>query len=263
MGQLISSYHNINIISHFSNNVMVPLVLLLATCVAVNGQNSFANFPASTQRLNSGRQVRLPAATSAVPQPQQQPQRQFVFNPQQQVNAQRVPQQVVRQQPQVVRQQPQQFQAVAPQQQPQRFQVVQQQPQFQAVPQQQLQQAAPQPVQNNFQFSTNFGQQQPQQQFVNPQQFAPAPQRFVPQQQPAAVPQRVVPRPAAVPQRAVPRPAAVPQQQQPLAVPEIPEPAVVAGEDGQDGGYVHDPSGDATLSRFELFKQRKAAEASG
>merc|ERR1712025_688249 len=49
---------------------------------------------------------------------------------------------------------------------------------FQAVPQQQLQQAAPQPVQNNFQFSTNFGQQQPQQQFVNPQQFAPAPQRL-------------------------------------------------------------------------------------
>merc|ERR1712107_189468 len=116
--------------------------------------------------------------------------------------------------------------------------------------------AAPQPVQNNFQFSTNFGQQQPQQQFVNPQQFAPAPQRFVPQQQPAAVPQRAVPR-AAAPQRFVP------QQQQPLAVPEIPEPAVVAGEDGQDGGYVHDPSGDATLSRFELFKQRKAAEASG
>lgn len=29
----------------------------------------------------------------------------------------------------------------------------------------------------------------------------------------------------------------------------------------EEGGYVHDPSGDATLSRFELFKQRKAAEA--
>jgi len=28
-----------------------------------------------------------------------------------------------------------------------------------------------------------------------------------------------------------------------------------------EGAYVHDPSGDATISRFELFKQRKAAEA--
>ena len=28
-----------------------------------------------------------------------------------------------------------------------------------------------------------------------------------------------------------------------------------------EGAYVHDPTGDATLSRFELFKQRKAAEA--
>ena len=31
--------------------------------------------------------------------------------------------------------------------------------------------------------------------------------------------------------------------------------------DNSEGAYVHDPSGDATLSRFELFKQRKAAEA--
>ena len=28
-----------------------------------------------------------------------------------------------------------------------------------------------------------------------------------------------------------------------------------------EGGYVHDPSGDATVSRFQLFQQRKKAEA--
>merc|ERR1711976_808497 len=200
------------------NNIMkIFLVSLLVA--ASNAQ--FSNFPAvgGGQAAPTGRQVRLPAATVAVPQQQQrqpQPQQQqFVFNPQQQVNAVRAPQQVVQQQqaqvPTFPRQQ--QFQA-APQQQ---LRPVQQQPQ-------QVVGVAPQPVQNNFQLAQTFGQ--PQQQFVqqqHPKRFVPqqqfvqqpqqqAPQRFVPQQQ--AVPQRQVPQ-QAIPQRVAPQPARVPQQPAP------------------------------------------------
>merc|ERR1711976_856904 len=241
------------------NNIMkIFLVSLLVA--ASNAQ--FSNFPAVgggqvAAPAPTGRQVRLPAATVAVPQQQQrqpQPQQQqFVFNPQQQVNAVRAPQQVVQQQqaqvPTFPRQQ--QFQA-APQQQ---LRPVQQQPQ-------QVVGVAPQPVQNNFQLAQTFGQ--PQQRFVQQQQ----PQRFVPQQQ--IVPQRQVPQ-QAIPQRVAPQPARVPQQpaqqQQQFAFsqpPQIPETveggAPQEGSDGEDGSYVHDPSGDATLSRFQLFQQKKKAQ---
>merc|ERR1711970_149745 len=110
-----------------------------------------------------------------------------------------------------------------------------------------------------------------------PQQAAPQPQRF----QPAPQPQRQ--RPAPQPQRFQPSPQqqqfsqfpaqGVPQQRRPEApraqaqAPRRQEPGsvndalgqqVVAAED-----YVHDTTGDATLSRFQLFQLRKKQEAQG
>merc|ERR1719220_605854 len=191
---------------------MYPILLLLIIAQAIKGQ-SFSNFPANDgggAPQATGRQVRLPAATAAIPnnqQQQQQLQPAFVFNPQQQPRLpqqQRVPQQ--------------QFQTVLPQAQaqPQRF--IPRQPQFANVRQQPRQ---PQ--------IATVPQQQPQ--FVPPQQpRQPEPQRV---QQPQPVR-------AQLPAQAAPAPV---------------------GSDNIEGVYVHDPSGDATISRFELFKLRKAAEA--
>merc|ERR1712038_806621 len=99
-----------------------------------------------------------------------------------------------------------------------------------------------------------------------PQQAAPQPQRFQsapqPQRQPAPQPQRFAPAPQqqqfsqfpaqGAPQRrpAAPRaPAPAPlRTQEPGSVNDALGQQVVAAED-----YVHDPTGDATLSRFQLF----------
>merc|ERR1712088_682270 len=100
-----------------------------------------------------------------------------------------------------------------------------------------------------------------------PQQAAPQPQRF----QPAPQPQRFQPAPQqqqqfsqfpaqGAPQRrpAAPRaPAPAPlRTQEPGSVNDALGQQVVAAED-----YVHDPTGDATLSRFQLFQLRKKQEA--
>merc|ERR1719151_326013 len=111
-----------------------------------------------------------------------------------------------------------------------------------------------------------------------PQQAAPQPQRF----QPAPQPQRQ--RPAPQPQRFQPAPQqqqfsqfpaqGVPQQRRPeapRAQAQAPrrqqEPGSVNDALGQQvvaaENYVHDPAGDATLSRFQLFQLRKKQEAQG
>merc|ERR1712038_911770 len=110
----------------------------------------------------------------------------------------------------------------------------------------------------------------PQQAAPQPQRFQPAPQ---PQRQPAPQPQRFAPAPQqqqqfsqfpaqGAPQRrpAAPRaPAPAPlRTQEPGSVNDALGQQVVAAED-----YVHDPTGDATLSRFQLFQLRKKLEAQG
>merc|ERR1719216_540175 len=167
--------------------------------------------------------------------------------------------------------QQQQFQ---PQQ--QRFQPApQQQQQFRPAPQQQFrpapqqqQQFRPAPVQQQ-QFSPE--QRQALREFQAsppppraPQPAAPQPQRF----QPAPQPQRFQPAPQqqfsqfpaqGSPQRRPEAPRAqaqAPRRQEPGSVNDALGQQVVAAED-----YVHDPSGDATLSRFQLFQLRKKQEA--
>merc|ERR1712066_276099 len=110
----------------------------------------------------------------------------------------------------------------------------------------------------------------PQQAAPEPQCFQPAPQ---PQRQPAPQPQRFAPAPQqqqqfsqfpaqGAPQRrpAAPRaPAPAPlRTQEPGSVNDALGQQVVAAED-----YVHDTTGDATLSRFQLFQLRKKQEAQG
>merc|ERR1711936_1234671 len=97
-----------------------------------------------------------------------------------------------------------------------------------------------------------------------PQPAAPQPQRF----QPAPQPQRFQPAPQqqfsqfpaqGAPQRrpeALRAQAQAPRRQEPGSVNDALGQQVVAAED-----YVHDPSGDATLSRFQLFQLRKKQEA--
>merc|ERR1712080_238887 len=91
-----------------------------------------------------------------------------------------------------------------------------------------------------------------------PQQAAPQPQRFQPapqqQQQFSQFPAQGVPqrRPAA-PRAPAPAPL---RTQEPGSVNDALGQQVVAAED-----YVHDPTGDATLSRFQLFQLRKKQEA--
>merc|ERR1719275_84221 len=112
-----------------------------------------------------------------------------------------------------------------------------------------------------------------------PQQAAPQPQRF----QPAPQPQRQ--RPAPQPQRFQPQPqqqqqqfSQFPAQGAPQRRPEAPRAAAPAPRRQPEPGsvndalgqqvvaaenYVHDPAGDATLSRFQLFQLRKKQEAQG
>merc|ERR1712088_1258181 len=91
-----------------------------------------------------------------------------------------------------------------------------------------------------------------------PQQAAPQPQRFQPapqqQQQFSQFPAQGAPqrRPEA-PRAAAPAPR---RQPEPGSVNDALGQQVVAAEN-----YVHDPTGDATLSRFQLFQLRKKQEA--
>merc|ERR1712203_327216 len=122
--------------------------------------------------------------------------------------------------------QPQQQQRFQPQQ--QQFQPQQQQ--FQPAPQQQFQ-PAPQPQRQR---------PAPQQQ---QQQFSQFPGQGAPQRRPEA------------PRAAAPAPR---RQPEPGSVNDALGQQVVAAEN-----YVHDPTGDATLSRFQLFQLRKKQEAQG
>merc|ERR1711981_1323099 len=99
-----------------------------------------------------------------------------------------------------------------------------------------------------------------------PQPAAPQPQRF----QPAPQPQRFQPAPQqqfsqfpaqGAPQRRPEAPRAqaqAPRRQEPGSVNDALGQQVVAAED-----YAHDTTGDATLSRFQLFQLRKKQEAQG
>merc|ERR1712183_977885 len=111
-----------------------------------------------------------------------------------------------------------------------------------------------------------------------PQPAAPQPQRFQPapqpqRQRPAPQPQRLQPAPQqqqqqfsqfpaqGAPQRRPEAPrsqAQAPRRQEPGSVNDALGQQVVAAED-----YVHDTTGDATLSRFQLFQLRKKQEAQG
>merc|ERR1712037_100228 len=86
-----------------------------------------------------------------------------------------------------------------------------------------------------------------------PQRFQPAPQQ---QQQFSQFPAQGAPqrRPEA-PRAAAPAPR---RQPEPGSVNDALGQQVVAAEN-----YVHDPAGDATLSRFQLFQLRKKQEAQG
>merc|ERR1712128_87890 len=162
-------------------------------------------------------------------QPQRQPvapQQQFIFDPraQQQFQAQPAPQQF--------RQAPQ------PQQAPQQFrQPVNIQPAFrqpQPSPQQFRQPAQPQPAVQQFrQPATN-------QQFRQPPQPQPTAQQFRQPQQ---------------------------SQLNPQPAPQLPTgaggPANVGDVQIAAEEYVHDTSGDNTVSRFQLFQQKKKQEAQG
>merc|ERR1712203_542692 len=109
-----------------------------------------------------------------------------------------------------------------------------------------------------------------------PQQAAPQPQRFQPAPQPQSQ------RPAPQPQRFQPAPqqqqqfSQFPAQGAPQRRPEAPRAAAPAPRRQPEPGsvndalgqqvvapenYVHDPTGDATLSRFQLFQLRKQQEA--
>merc|ERR550517_1802559 len=110
------------------------------------------------------------------------------------------------------------------------------------------QQAAPQP--QRFQPAPQPQRQRPAPQ---PQQFQPAPQQQQFSQFPAqGVPQQRRPE-APRAQAQAPR-----RQQEPGSVNDALGQQVVAAED-----YVHDTTGDATLSRFQLFQLRKKQEAQG
>merc|ERR1719192_2836450 len=88
-----------------------------------------------------------------------------------------------------------------------------------------------------------------------PQPAAPQPQRFqpAPQQQFSQFPAQGAPQRRPEAPRAQ---AQAPRRQEPGSVNDALGQQVVAAED-----YVHDPSGDATLSRFQLFQLRKKQEA--
>merc|ERR1711892_1485156 len=137
-----------------------------------------------------------------------------------------------------------------------------------------------------FQSFPSTGGQQPQRQPVAPQQqfifdpraqqqfqAQPAPQQFrqAPQPQQAAQQFRQPPQPQPAAQQfrqpAQTQPAAQqfrqPQQAAPQLATSAGGPANVADVQIAAEEYVHDTSGDATLSRFQLFQQRKKQEAQG
>merc|ERR1712098_483572 len=127
---------------------------------------------------------------------------------------------------------------------------------FQANPPPQRRPAAPAPQPQQFSGFPALQQQPQQQQRFQPQPQRPAPQ---PQQQP-----RFQPQPQPQPQQFAPAPQ---RQRRPQAQAPRQEPGSVNDELGQQvidaEQYVHDPTGDATLSRFQLFQQRKKLEAQG
>merc|ERR1712106_1306568 len=231
-------------------SVTVPLAMkttILAACVlALSSGQTFQSFPAGGAQ---------PVA--------QRPQ--FVFNPRQQVLAQQQQRQARQQQagvpqfnPQAV---PQQFRQpavaqAAPQQfrQPANTQALRQQfIQRQAATQQFRQpQVAPQQLRQPQAAPQQFRQPQ-----APPQQFR---QPVIPQPQPQQLQQAI---PQSAPQQF--RKPQVPQPSQPQFSPQI-----QAGSAPNDAlgnlqidseQYVHDPSGDATLSRFQQFQLKKKQEA--
>merc|ERR1712106_1060913 len=216
-------------------SVTVPLAMkttILAACVlALSSGQTFQSFPAGGAQ---------PVAQRL----------QFVFNPRQQVLAQQQQRQAPQQQagvpqfnPQAV---PQQFrQPAVAQAAPQQFR------QPQGAPQQFRQpQAAPQ------QF------RQPVIPQAQPQQFQPA----IPQSAPQQFRQPQAPQPS---QQQFRQPAqaqpARQRQPQPQFSPQIPAGSATNDALGNlqidSEQYVHDPSGDATLSRFQQFQLKKKQEA--
>merc|ERR1712106_695068 len=200
--------------------------ILVVSCVlaVVTGQQ-FQSFPST-----GGQQPqRQPAA----------PQQQFIFDPraQQQFQAEPAPQQF-RQAPRPQLQQaPQQFR------QPLNIQPAFRQPQ--AAPQQFRQPPQPQPVAQ--QFRQPDKPQPAAQQFRQPTQPQPAPQQFRHPPQPQQAAQQIRQPQQAAPQ--LPTGAGGPSN--------VGDVQIAAVE------YVHDTSGDATLSRFQPFQQRKKQEAQG
>merc|ERR1712066_757094 len=170
--------------------------------------------------------------------------------------------------------QPQQQQFQPPQQQFRPAPVQPQQQQFRPAPQQQQQQ----PAAGSFRATANQqdahrGHLQVHQQnlAIQQQQFSPEQRQALREFQANPPPPRA-PQPAAAavqqfsqfpaqgaPQRRPEAPrsqAQAPRRQEPGSVNDALGQQVVAAED-----YVHDPSGDATLSRFQLFQLRKKQEA--
>merc|ERR1712038_1461518 len=222
-------------------------------------------------------------------QPQQQQ-----FQPQQQV-FQQPQQQQFQPQPQRFQPAPQPQQQFVPQQQFRPAPVQPQQQQFRPVPQQQQQPGAT--GAGSFRATANQQDAHAGHLQVHQQNLAIQQQQFSPEQRQALREFQANPPPPRAPQQAAPQPqrqpvpqpqrfAPAPQQQQQFsqfpaqgapqrrpAAPRAPAPAplrarepgnvndalgqqVVAAED-----YVHDPTGDATLSRFQLFQLRKKQEA--
>merc|ERR1712226_1567253 len=220
----------------------------------------------------------IPIQQLGQPQQQQrfQPAPQQQFQPQQQ-QFQPAPQQQFR--PAPVQPQQQQFRPAPPQQQPAAgtFRATANQQDAHAGHLQvhaqnlavQQQQFSPEQRQALREFQANPPPRAPQQAAPQPQRFQPAPQP--PQRQrPAPQPQRFQPAPQqqqfsqspaqGAPQRRPEAPrAAAPaprRQPEPGSVNDALGQQVVAAEN-----YVHDPTGDATLSRFQLFQLRKKQEA--
>merc|ERR1712226_1279863 len=202
----------------------------------------------------------IPIQQLGQPQQQQrfQPAPQQQFQPQQQ-QFQPAPQQQFR--PAPVQPQQQQFRPAPPQQQPAAgtFRATANQQDAHAGHLQvhaqnlavQQQQFSPEQRQALREFQANPPPPRaPQQAAPQPQRFQPAPQQQQFSQFPAqGAPQR---RPEA-PRAAAPAPR---RQPEPGSVNDALGQQVVAAEN-----YVHDPTGDATLSRFQLFQLRKKQEA--
>merc|ERR1712106_514152 len=105
-----------------------------------------------------------------------------------------------------------------------------------------------------------FRQPAAAQQFRQPAQPQPAAQQFIQPTQPQPAPQQF--RQPPQPQQAAQQ-FRQPQQAAPQLATSAGGPANVADVQIAAEEYVHDNSGDATLSRFQLFQQRKKQEAQG